>query len=1210
MKWLSAFVLCLFVMLNLTGWTAVRIDGNLTDYVTITNALAHAVPDDVIRATTGTYNEVFNIYNKSVMIDGNYDAACVSKVAGSTELRLSYVGAPVVRISNSVVRLIDLDIAHGLSPMGFEINGGGIRISGNSDVHLDHCQIHNNSINGYGGGIYVSNSTLAVTNTTVVSNRASKVSGGKPGRGGGYAVLNASLEITGGTDCNVEYNHASDAGGGIYIEHGTCVVSSGNADILYNTATNGGGIAAIDSSSLEVFAGADVCGNRAFHAGGGIWLSGASTGTIRDALTYIGYNASTLGPNVVSNTTSETCYGGGIAAEDSRLIIENSARVAHNNSKHFGGGIYLSNSVCTIDGGSVGYPANFSNTNEAMAGGGVYLVAGSQLVLSNGTIIHGNVARFSSGGGIFCHHSTISMDQSTVRYNRAAGSSDGGGLALDNSSITGRQSTIHNNQCLGSGTYGEGGGLYAFHSPTLFDGVTMSNNFAARNGGAVCWKGIAADQLFLTNSCSIRNNSAGLNGGGLWLNGRINISETTVNLNTATNHGGGLFLSNALVTISDIDVQYNEADCDQDNNGDGGGIWLGYRSHLQLRSSTDWTLISHNEAYSGAGLYIGPDGTATVTKTDYGLLINDNEAARHGGGMAVSEGSLVVTGAVSFYQNSALTFGGGIYAYQAKVYLAGGVVIGHSDTNYCNWAKYGGGLSSDSSSIALDNVSFINNVASNDAGGIDLANGDIGATNVLLRGNQALLANGGGIYATLAEGSFLNVTFSSNSAAGGYGGAMCWGNDRLEMTACSAINNNAQHGGGFYLHSTAVFFNAVTVSLNQASSTGGGIAAQQFCVLNATNLVLHGNAATGNGGGIMIKGQSQVSLYGTNGMTVINSNSAAYGGGVAITNAHLVIEKNGWIEGNYVTRSGSGLWIAQTATAEVNGVYFLRNTATMHGGGVYINTNALIVLHNSLLAENEINMAAFGGGLRNNSGKAILTACTIISNESSGVECSPGSTLEMQECISYGHRLLNVSAGYDVTYSCIDGGYPGTGNFDEEPLLYNGNYHLTDWSPCRNRGQISGGRDVDNEARSGNVDVGFDEYVDSDNDHLPDIVETDTGITTSDIDMGTDPAVNDTDSDGIFDGDEWLADTDPNNPSSILRVTNVTVTAGDFFEIRWSGGSNAWQYLEVARDFSLTSSPNWQLRNTYSPPTSPSGYNSSLCNSSTTVFRIRATRFP
>ena len=216
----------------------------------------------------------------------------------------------------------------------------------------------------------------------------------------------------------------------------------------------------------------------------------------------------------------------------------------------------------------------------------------------------------------------------------------------------------------------------------------------------------------------------------------------------------------------------------------------------------------------------------------------------------------------------------------------------------------------------------------------------------------------------------------------------------------------------------------------------------------------------------------------------------------------------------------------------------------------------------------------------------------------------------MSDCIIFGHSRTNVSEGYIVEYSCIQGEYPGIGNFDEAPLLYNGDYHLTAWSPCRDQGQPLGGRDVDNEVRSGKADVGFDEYVDGDNDRLPDIVETDTGITISDIDMGTDPTVNDTDSDGIFDGDEWLADTDPNSPSSFLRVTNVIVTATDFFEIEWSGGTKAWQYLEVARDFSLTSSPNWQLRNTYSPPTSPSGYNSSLCSTNTSVFRIRATRFP
>jgi len=1208
MKRLGFFVLCLFVIGTFKVQATVKIEGDPTDYVTITNALAHTVANDTVRVTTGLYVEVFNIYDMTVSIDGNYDTGCVSKVAGNTDLRPPFFGMSVIEISNSSIYLIDLDIGWGSPVGGSELNGGGVNIGWASKVYMAGCRVHNNRVNGYGGGIYITNSTLEVTNTVVISNQAFNVSGGVSGRGGGYAVLNAELAINGahggGPDCGVKYNHADDTGGGIYIERGECIAANETTDILYNTATNGGGIAAVNASYLEVIEGADVCGNQAFHAGGGILLANGSTGSIRDLSTYIGYNAFLLGPNVASNPAGGLSIGGAFAVHDSHLEIESSVRIAHNMATYWGGGLYLSNSFCSINNSSVGWPFSLTQTNEARAGGGLYLVR-SELVLTNQATIHGNVTRLFDGGGIFAYDSTINMHDAIIR-NNTANSDNGGGIYLSHSSITGRQSVICNNQALGMN---DGGGLYGYGTLGYFEDMTITNNYASKDGGGIYWDGWAGDLLTITSNCSISRNRAGSNGGGLWLGAETEIFDAAINVNTATNDGGGLFISNTVVNISQTGLEYNRA------TGNGGGIALGYGADLQLHSGQGLTLIGGNRAANGAGIYIHSGSTATVTKAGYVLRIRNNEATENGGAVAVSGGSLVVTGAVTFAGNSALHDGGAFYAINSKVQMEGGVVIGDADTNNCNWAgRYGGGLASDSSTVTLDHVSFINNIATNYSGGLDLMDSVITGTNLWIEGNRAYRFDGGGMFGDDTEGTFTHTTFLSNAAPIGIGGGLAWSLASLHLTDCSVIQNQAAEGAGINLANCHAFFNRVTVTVNRATSSGGGILLENSATLYGTNLVLLSNLSdSGNGGGIMIHEHSRANLYGTNGLTLISSNSALYGGGVAVSNGYLFMEKNGWVQGNLATNSGAGLWIAQGSTAEVNGVYFLQNTAGISGGGVYLRTNALVFLYNSLLTENTIAPGGYGGGLRNFRGTAIIQACTIVSNAVGGVECDQsGSVLDMDGCIVYGHSLVNVTTNFDVEYCCIEGGYPGLGNFDEEPLLYNGNYHLTAWSPCRDRGWlVMGGRDVDNEARSGNLDVGFDEYVDGDNDNLPDIVETETDVWTSDIDMGTDPADNDSDSDGIFDGDEWLADTDPNNPSSFLRITNAIVTASGFFDVRWSGGTKAWQYYEVASDFATaTGSPNWQIFSTRSPPTSPSGYETSLISTNTTVYRIRATRFP
>jgi hypothetical protein len=63
---------------------------------------------------------------------------------------------------------------------------------------------------------------------------------------------------------------------------------------------------------------------------------------------------------------------------------------------------------------------------------------------------------------------------------------------------------------------------------------------------------------------------------------------------------------------------------------------------------------------------------------------------------------------------------------------------------------------------------------------------------------------------------------------------------------------------------------------------------------------------------------------------------------------------------------------------------------------------------------------------------------------------------------------------------------------------------------------------------------------DDDNDGLLDDVETNTRVFVSESDTGTDPLVADTDGDGVDDGSEISAGSDPNNPFSIPMVPALT----------------------------------------------------------------------
>jgi hypothetical protein len=152
--------------------------------------------------------------------------------------------------------------------------------------------------------------------------------------------------------------------------------------------------------------------------------------------------------------------------------------------------------------------------------------------------------------------------------------------------------------------------------------------------------------------------------------------------------------------------------------------------------------------------------------------------------------------------------------------------------------------------------------------------------------------------------------------------------------------------------------------------------------------------------------------------------------------------------------------------------------------------------------------------------------------------------------------------------------------------------------------------DFDGEVRPAGSgwDVGADEYhpthADSDSDGMADAWEVWAGLNPLNG-AGNDGAAGDPDGDGRENHDEYLADTQPTNAASVLRISGVAITSiGP--RIFWQGGVNAVQHLEK---LSAPNAVTGAIVFTNLPPTATaSDFTDAWSASQSAFYRVRAFR--
>lgn len=508
----------------------------------------------------------------------------------------------------------------------------------------------------------------------------------------------------------------------------------------------------------------------------------------------------------------------------------------------------------------------------------------------------------------------------------------------------------------------------------IISGVTISGGHpAAAVGGGI---DVITSTLLLTNSV-VSNNSAS-NGGGVYNTGQLDVEYSIIRGNQAITNGGGLFSNSndparpgGHVLINHSQVLSNSTQAQE-----GAGIYYQDDTPALGYLDLEFSTVSGNQAVGafgqGGGIY-QLLGSSVIN----GSSLRFNLGAE-GGGLYAFNGALLVT-ASRIETNTTLAngSGGGINIQQGRLWLSGVVLRG-------NRADAGGGLAGADARLDVANSSFISNTAAvQSGGGLDVARGTGFITNTVFSQNWAGHSGGGGGAVFILNGAltFTQSSFTGNLAYEGGGMLVqAFGAPAHVTLISSTVSGNTSNswGGGLatYFGGT-VTLTGTDVTSNTASYDGGGLYLEY--PFTATNSIvggsLSGNTAVANRGGGGLFNQTHLTISGT----VISGNLAFDGRGGGVHNEGFLVLNNSSLRHNLAS-DGGGLANVLTGTLIMLGTTLSDNSANVDVGGGLVNSGvgAKAYLVNSTFSGDQA--ANSGGGLANQDGQVDLSNVTLAGN--------------------------------------------------------------------------------------------------------------------------------------------------------------------------------------------------------------------------------------
>jgi len=241
------------------------------------------------------------------------------------------------------------------------------------------------------------------------------------------------------------------------------------------------------------------------------------------------------------------------------------------------------------------------------------------------------------------------------------------------------------------------------------------------------------------------------------------------------------------------------------------------------------------------------------------------------------------------------------------------------------------------------------------------------------------IQTGGGMHNIFGSPMLKNLMFTGNSADRGGGLYNSGGRPILDNVTFSE-NSATYAGGGMYNNNSSPFLTKVNFNANSADYSGGGMYNSGNSNPTLTNVTFNDNTAYIYGGGMTNWGSGRTTL---NNVT-FSGNSAQRGGGLYNYYIHLTMT-NVTFSGNFASETGGGISNINSNITVTNTTFF-GNSATLMGGGIY-----------NFKSNPQITNAIIWGNTPD--------------------------------------QIMDNSSTPSVNNSAIQGGYPGTGNIEADPLL-------------------------------------------------------------------------------------------------------------------------------------------------------------------------------